>query len=86
VELPTLIITITSLSLTALGAFFVYRQTSLAFIKDERDGYRDKCEDCERELRSLRNENRYLLDRLRRMEEIRQVRRSVDGKTYEPES
>jgi hypothetical protein len=76
VEIPTLIITLASLSVTALGAFFVYRQTSLTFIKSERDDYRQKASECEQSMRSLMRDNRWLLNRLSQYEDTGQRWRS----------
>jgi hypothetical protein len=85
VELSTLIITITSLSLTALGALFVYRQTSLTFVKDERDEYRRKCSECEQAMTGLMRENRWLLNRLSQYEDPSQLRRSRWPGSQDPE-
>jgi hypothetical protein len=85
VELSTLIITVTSLSLTALGALFVYRQTSLTFVKDERDEYRRKCNECEQAMTGLMRENRWLLNRLSQYEDPRQIGRAHWSYSQDPE-
>jgi DNA replicative helicase MCM subunit Mcm2 (Cdc46/Mcm family) len=85
VEISTLIITVTSLSITALGAFFVYRQTSLTFVKGERDDYRRKCNECEQSMQGLMRENRWLINRLSQYEDPGQRWRPQRSSGEDPE-
>jgi hypothetical protein len=69
VEISAFVDAIASLCLTALGAFFVYRQTTLTFIKGERDDYRQKASECEQSMRELMRVNRWLVNRLSQYED-----------------